>query len=166
MRGSQGRLIFRPEACKLQRMAGLIPRAFIDDLLARIDIVDVIDSRVPLKKSGANYKACCPFHSEQTPSFTVSQSKQFYHCFGCGAHGTAISFLMEYERLSFPDAVEELAHSQGIEIPREETQQAARQRHPGGEHVLAGTGETDLTRLLVVKQCSRCTGRANQVVSQ
>ena len=79
-------------------MAGLIPQSFIDDLLARVDIVDVIDRRVRLKKSGRNYMACCPFHEEKTPSFSVSQEKQFYHCFGCGAGGNAIGFLMAYER--------------------------------------------------------------------
>ncbi|NVJ66243.1 MAG: DNA primase [Gammaproteobacteria bacterium] len=99
---------------------GLIPQHFIQDLLNRIDIVDLIDSRVPLKKAGANYKACCPFHGEKTPSFNVSQTKQFYHCFGCGMNGNAISFLMEYDRLEFPDAVEELASSLGLEVPREE----------------------------------------------
>ena len=99
-------------------MGGQIPRSFIDDLLARVDIVDVIDSRVPLKKAGKEYKACCPFHQEKTPSFTVSQSKQFYHCFGCGAHGSAIGFLMEYERLSFPEAVHELARELGLEVPQ------------------------------------------------
>ena len=98
-------------------MAGRIPEKFIDDLLQRVDIVDVIDSRVPLKKAGKEYKACCPFHEEKTPSFTVSQPKQFYHCFGCGAHGTAIGFLMEYERLSFPEAVRELAGRAGMQIP-------------------------------------------------
>ncbi|MBD3666844.1 MAG: DNA primase, partial [Kangiella sp.] len=100
---------------------GLIPQHFIHELLARVDIVDLIDSRVPLKKAGANYKACCPFHGEKTPSFTVSQDKQFYHCFGCGVHGNAIGFLMEYDRLEFPDAVEELAAMMGMEVPREET---------------------------------------------
>ncbi|MRX28667.1 DNA primase [Kangiella sp. HZ709] len=99
---------------------GLIPQHFIQDLLNRIDIIDLIDSRVPLKKAGANYKACCPFHGEKTPSFNVSQTKQFYHCFGCGINGNAISFLMEYDRLEFPDAVEELASSIGLEVPREE----------------------------------------------
>ncbi|WP_088329827.1 DNA primase [Lacimicrobium sp. SS2-24] len=101
-------------------MAGLIPRDFIDDLLARTDIVELVDSRVRLKKAGRNYQACCPFHTEKTPSFTVSQDKQFYHCFGCGAHGNAISFLMEYDRLEFPDAIEELARYQGVEVPREQ----------------------------------------------
>ncbi|GGO63930.1 DNA primase [Bowmanella pacifica] len=101
-------------------MAGLIPRDFIDDLLARTDIVELVDSRVRLKKAGRNYQACCPFHNEKSPSFTVSQDKQFYHCFGCGAHGNAISFLMEYDRLEFPDAIEELARYQGVEVPREQ----------------------------------------------
>lgn len=98
----------------------LIPQQFIQELLARIDIVDLIDSRLPLKKAGSNYKACCPFHGEKTPSFNVSQDKQFYHCFGCGAHGNAIGFIMEYDRLEFPDAVEELASSLGMEVPRDE----------------------------------------------
>ena len=93
----------------------MIPNDFISTLLGRVDIVDVIDRYVPLKKAGANYQACCPFHSEKTPSFTVSPTKQFYHCFGCGAHGTAIGFLMEYGGKSFPDAVEELAREAGLE---------------------------------------------------
>jgi DNA primase len=101
-------------------MAGRIPRDFIDDMIARSDIVEVIDSRVRLKKAGRNYQACCPFHNEKSPSFTVSQDKQFYHCFGCGAHGNVISFLMEYERLEFPEAVEELANYHSIEVPREQ----------------------------------------------
>lgn len=96
-----------------------IPQSFFDDLLNRIDIVDVIDHRVKLKKSGKNYSACCPFHEEKTPSFTVSQDKQFYYCFGCGATGSAITFLMEYERLGFIDAVESLARLAGVEVPRE-----------------------------------------------
>ena len=100
-------------------MLGRIPKAFIDDLLLRIDIVEVIDARVPLKKAGKDYKACCPFHDEKTPSFTVSASKQFYHCFGCGAHGTAIGFLMEHERMSFPEAVAELAAQAGLKVPEE-----------------------------------------------
>ena len=95
----------------------MIPRDFIDTLLARVDIVDVIDRRVPLKKAGQNYQACCPFHSEKTPSFTVSPTKQFYHCFGCGAHGTALGFLMEYEHMSFPDAVAALAQDVGLPVP-------------------------------------------------
>jgi len=100
-------------------MAGRIPRAFIDELLARTDIVEVIGSRVQLKKAGREWKACCPFHGEKTPSFTVSQQKQFYHCFGCGAHGTALTFLMEHDRLPFPEAVEDLAGRAGLEVPRE-----------------------------------------------
>jgi len=100
-------------------MAGLIPQHFIDELIARADIVEVIGSRVPLKKAGREFKACCPFHGEKTPSFTVSQVKQFYHCFGCGAHGTALGFLMEYDKLGFIEAVEELAGRLGLEVPRE-----------------------------------------------
>ena len=96
-----------------------LPDAFIDDLLARTDIVEVIGGRVPLKRQGREYSARCPFHDERSPSFTVSPTKQFYHCFGCGAHGTAISFLMNYDRLEFLDAVEELAKRAGIEIPKE-----------------------------------------------
>jgi len=98
----------------------LIPNDFIQTLLGRVDIVDVIDRYVPLKKTGANYAACCPFHSEKSPSFTVSPTKQFYHCFGCGAHGTAIGFLMEYGSRSFPDAVEELARDAGLDVPKED----------------------------------------------
>jgi DNA primase len=100
-------------------MAGRIPKQFIDEILLRADIVEVIDARVPLKKAGKDYKACCPFHDEKTASFTVSPAKQFYHCFGCGAHGTAIGFLMEYEHMSFPEAVEELAGKLGLSLPKE-----------------------------------------------
>ncbi len=102
-------------------MAGRIPQSFIDDLIARADIVEVINTRVPLKKKGREYTACCPFHNEKTPSFTVSEAKQFYHCFGCGAHGTAIGFLMEYEHLDFVDAIETLAAEYHVEVPREDT---------------------------------------------
>ncbi len=100
-------------------MAGRIPQHFIDELLNRTDLVDLIDGYVPLKKAGANYKACCPFHNEKSPSFTVSPTKQFYHCFGCGVNGTAISFLMEYDHMEFREAVETLASSAGLEIPQE-----------------------------------------------
>ncbi|MGH8852153.1 MAG: DNA primase [Casimicrobiaceae bacterium] len=96
----------------------MIPNDFIQQLLSRVDIVEVIDPHVPLKKAGANYAACCPFHGEKTPSFTVSPSKQFYHCFGCGAHGTAIGFLIEYSGMSFPEAVADLARGAGLEVPR------------------------------------------------
>ncbi|MBI1175423.1 MAG: DNA primase [Sideroxydans sp.] len=97
----------------------MIPKSFIQDLLNRLDIVDVIERYVPLKKAGANYVACCPFHNEKSPSFTVSQSKQFYHCFGCGAHGTAIGFVMEHSGVGFVDAIEALARSVGMTVPRE-----------------------------------------------
>ena len=101
-------------------MAGRIPQSFIDDLINRVDIVEVVDSRVPLKKAGREYTACCPFHNEKTPSFTVSSTKQFYHCFGCGAHGTAVGFLMEYNHMSFPEAIEDLAQQCGLDIPYED----------------------------------------------
>jgi len=101
-------------------MAGHIPQDFIDDLINNADIVDVVDSRVALKKRGKEHIACCPFHNEKSPSFTVSQNKQFYHCFGCGAHGTVLSFIMEYERLDFVDAIEVLAAEHHIEVPREQ----------------------------------------------
>jgi DNA primase len=100
-------------------MAGRIPEQFIDDLLARVDIVDVIEQRVPLKKAGRDWTARCPFHDERSPSFTVSPAKQFYHCFGCGAHGSAIKFLMDYDRLEFVDAVEDLATRVGLKVPYE-----------------------------------------------
>jgi len=100
-------------------MAGKIPQSFIDELLARVDIVDVIDSRVPLKKKGKDFMACCPFHGEKTPSFSVSQDKQFYYCFGCNASGSALGFLMDYEHLGFVEAIEALAAQTGMEVPRE-----------------------------------------------
>ncbi|NRA56044.1 MAG: DNA primase [Gammaproteobacteria bacterium] len=102
-------------------MAGLIPQHFIDDLISRTDIVDLIDGRVKLKKAGKSYVACCPFHGEKSPSFHVSQDKQFYHCFGCGASGNIISFIMEYDRLDFPDAIDELAGMYNLEVPREDS---------------------------------------------
>ncbi|MCC7097115.1 MAG: DNA primase [Thermomonas sp.] len=102
-----------------------IPDAFIDDLLARSDIVEVVGARVPLKKQGREFAARCPFHDERSASFTVSPTKQFYHCFGCGAHGTALSFLIQYDRLEFLDAVEELAKRVGLEVPRDTTQRNA-----------------------------------------
>ena len=100
-------------------MSGLIPESFIESLLERADIVDVIGQRVPLKPAGHEFKACCPFHDENTPSFYVSPQKQFYHCFGCGAHGTVIGFVMTYDGLEFPAAIEELASHLGMEVPRE-----------------------------------------------
>ncbi|WAJ69464.1 DNA primase [Catenovulum adriaticum] len=109
-------------------MAGRIPRHFIDDLIARTDIVDVIDSRVRLKKTGKNYSACCPFHNEKSPSFTVAPDKQFYYCFGCGAKGNVISFLMEYDNLEFVDAIEELADINGVAVEREDVANPAKER--------------------------------------
>ncbi len=111
-------------------MAGLIPQSFIDDLLDRADIVDVVDRRVKLKKSGKNYMACCPFHQEKSPSFSVNPEKQFYYCFGCGAGGNALGFLMDYENLEFPAAVESLADNLGMKVPREEST-ASRERDQG-----------------------------------
>jgi DNA primase len=119
-------------------MAGRIPQAFIDELIARADIVEIIGSRVPLKRAGREYKACCPFHDEKTASFWVSPDKQFYHCFGCGAHGTALGFLMEYDRLPFPEAVEDLAGRLGLTVPREIS--GASGSSPGG--AAAGPDET------------------------
>ncbi len=107
-------------------MAGLIPQAFIDDLLSRSDIVDVIDKRVTLKKTGANYSALCPFHKEKSPSFSVQPERQFYYCFGCGAGGNAIGFIMNFDQVDFPEAVEKLARDNGMEVPREENKAAAR----------------------------------------
>ena len=98
---------------------GRIPQHFIDELIARTDIVELIGARVPLKKSGREFKAFCPFHAEKTPSFWVSPDKQFYHCFGCGKHGTALGFLMDHDHLGFREAVEELATRLGVEVPHE-----------------------------------------------
>ncbi|HET9701656.1 MAG TPA: CHC2 zinc finger domain-containing protein, partial [Burkholderiales bacterium] len=97
----------------------MIPQSFVQELLNRVDIVDVVERHVPLKRAGTNYAACCPFHGEKTPSFTVSPAKQFYHCFGCGAHGTAIGFLMEHLGMSFPEAVKELAARVGMTVPED-----------------------------------------------
>lgn len=108
----------------------MIPESFIQELLSRVDIVDVIERYVPLKKAGANYQACCPFHTEKTPSFTVSPSKQFYHCFGCGAHGSAIGFIMQYSGLGFVEAVEELARLHGMSVPREVSARSREKAHP------------------------------------
>jgi DNA primase len=108
----------------------VIPDDFIQQLLSRVDVVEVIDRLVPLKKAGANYQACCPFHKEKSPSFSVSPTKQFYHCFGCGAHGSAIKFLMEYAGKSFPDAVEELAQNVGLTVPRDNERKADPQAGP------------------------------------
>ena len=116
-------------------MAGLIPQSFIDDLLDRVDIVEVIDRRVTLKKAGRSYKACCPFHNEKTPSFNVNPDKQFYHCFGCGAGGNAVGFLMDYENVDFPAAVEALAAQVGIEVPREAIGDQQQQRQKKSQSI-------------------------------
>jgi DNA primase len=111
-------------------MAGLIPQSFIDDLLNRTDIVDVVASRIQLKKAGKNYTACCPFHKEKTPSFSVSPDKQFYYCFGCGAGGNALGFIMDHDQLDFPQAVEDLAKRAGMDVPREEGGRNSKPRQP------------------------------------
>ncbi|WP_122863916.1 DNA primase [Pseudomonas viridiflava] len=111
-------------------MAGLIPQSFIDDLLNRTDIVDVVSSRVQLKKTGKNFSACCPFHKEKTPSFSVSPDKQFYYCFGCGAGGNALGFIMDHDNLDFPQAVEDLAKAAGMEVPREQGVKGQKPRQP------------------------------------
>jgi DNA primase len=115
----------RGEADPQRHVSGRIPQHFIDELVARADLVEVVGSRVQLRKAGKEYKACCPFHDEKTPSFTVVPDKQFYHCFGCGAHGTAIGFLMQHDHLGFVEAVEDLAARVGLEVPREEDAPAA-----------------------------------------
>ena len=129
--------------CRVSR----IPDAFLDDLLARTDIVELIDARVPLKRQGREYSARCPFHDERSPSFTVSPVKQFYHCFGCGAHGSAIRFLMDYDRLEFLDAVEELAKRAGVEVPRETRQQHQKSDFSELYDVCAKASEFFQTRL-------------------
>ena len=120
----------------------MIPESFIQDLLNRVDIVDVIDKSVPLKKAGANYSACCPFHNEKSPSFTVSPTKQFYHCFGCGAHGTAIGFLMEYAGLSFVEAISDLAKNVGMIVPQEQSSPASREADAANKSIKLGLQET------------------------
>ena len=119
-------------------MSGRIPKYFIDDLLARVDIVDLIDSHVPLKKTGANYVARCPFHTEKTPSFSVNRNKQFFHCFGCGTSGNAIGFLMDFSHLDFVEAVEDLATFVGVEVPREAVDFKASQQKPDNANDLYG----------------------------
>ena len=114
----------------------MIPQAFIQELLARVDVVDVVGRSVVLKKAGANFLGLCPFHGEKSPSFTVSPSKQFYHCFGCGAHGTAVGFLMEHAGLSYVEAIRELAQSVGMQVPDEPSGPGER-RDPGLLDVLA-----------------------------
>ena len=108
----------------------MIPPGFIQDLLSRVDIVEVVGRHVELKKGGANHKGLCPFHGEKSPSFIVSPTKQFYHCFGCGAHGDAIRFLIEHTGMSFVDAVRDLAQQVGMTVPEETARPAEQQRAP------------------------------------
>lgn len=117
-------------------MSGSIPQSFISSLNDRVDLYTLINSRVPLKKSGSGYKACCPFHEEKTPSFNVQPEKGYYHCFGCGAHGDAISFLKDYDNLSFVDAIESLARIAGVEVPRDEV---AKERHDKSQRLVTAT---------------------------
>ena len=145
-------------------MPGRIPQDFIDDLVARADVVEVIGRRVQLKKAGREFKACCPFHDEKTPSFTVSPSKGFYHCFGCGAHGTAVGFLMEYDHMSFVEAIENLASLMGVDVPRDESDRPARRIYDGNignvgfvKHAL-GKRNTNIGNR--ASRCRAGTGRA------
>ena len=110
-------------------MSDLIPQDFIDNLVQRIDIIEVISNRIEIKKAGREYKGLCPFHTEKTPSFTVSQEKGFYHCFGCGAHGTALGFLMDYENQAFVEAIEELSKIAGVEIPKTKQDRATNKKN-------------------------------------
>ena len=139
-------------------MAGRIPSSFIDELLVRADIVDVIDSRVQLKKTGHEYQACCPFHNEKTPSFTVSPDKQFYHCFGCGAHGSALGFLMDYEHMEFVEAVEELASGVGMEVPREKGQGGEARGYQALYEVMEKVTQFYTQQLRQHAEASRATG--------
>src|SRR5690554_5507486 len=125
-------------------MAGLIPQHFIDDLLSRVDIVEVIDKRVKLRKTGKNYSACCPFHQEKTPSFSVEPDKQFFYCFGCGAGGNALGFVMDFDHKSFPEAVESLAADIGMTVPREERSPQAAARQSEHDRLLAALTQADL----------------------
>lgn len=125
-------------------MAGLIPQNFIDDLLSRVDIVDVIDKRVKLRKTGKNYSACCPFHQEKTPSFSVEPEKQFYYCFGCGAAGNALGFVMNFDHKEFPEAVETLAADCGLTVPREERSPAGQQRSSENNDLLTSLEQANL----------------------
>lgn len=153
----------------------MIPADFIDELLSRIDIVDVIDERVPLKKGGQNYLACCPFHKEKTPSFTVSPSKQFYHCFGCGAHGTALGFLMEYERLHFVEAVQKLADRVGLPVPNvgkqesPQVREARKKQRQSLESVLAQSADyyaTTLPKTARAWQYLQSRGLTAEIITQ
>jgi DNA primase len=139
----------------------MIPQTFIQELLHRVDIVDVVERYVRLKRAGSNYVACCPFHSEKTPSFTVSQTKQFYHCFGCGAHGSAVGFLMEYSGLGFVEAVKDLAQSVGMAVP-EIRGEPARQKAEEGENLHTVL----LTAARFYRQCLKEAPRAIQYLKR
>ncbi|MEX2129859.1 MAG: CHC2 zinc finger domain-containing protein, partial [Pseudohongiellaceae bacterium] len=117
-------------------MAGMIPQSFIDDLLARADVVDVVDKRIKLRKTGKNYQALCPFHQEKSPSFSVEPDKQFYYCFGCGAGGNALGFIMNYDNVDFPQAVEILAAENGMEVPRESRPESSKQKQQKSEQTV------------------------------
>ncbi len=136
-------------------MAGRIPQNFIDDILARVNIVDIIDGRVKLKKTGKNYSGLCPFHQEKSPSFSVSPDKQFYYCFGCGAGGNAIGFLMEYERLEFPQAVEEVAKLVGLDVPKDETHEQPNNDHKQQLSILESATDFFLEQLRVHPEKSK-----------
>jgi DNA primase len=125
-------------------MAGLIPQSFIDDLLSRVDIVEVIDKRVKLRKTGKNYSACCPFHQEKTPSFSVEPEKQFYYCFGCGAGGNALGFVMDFDHKDFPEAVAALAADCGMTVPREERSGGEQQRKSEQDELLSTLDQASL----------------------
>ena len=118
-------------------MSDLIPQDFIDDLVQRIDIIEVISNRIEIKKAGREYKGLCPFHTEKTPSFTVSQEKGFYHCFGCGAHGTTLGFLMDYENQTFIEAIEELSKIAGVEIPKTKQDRAKNKKNKSLQELTA-----------------------------
>lgn len=149
-------------------MSGRIPQSFLDDLLDRIDIVDVVDHRVKLKKTGKNYSACCPFHEEKTPSFTVSPDKQFYYCFGCGASGNALGFIMEYEHLDFPTAVDELAKLAGVEVPKEKqnTSPAQKAREKQRQEILSFLEKADAYYQLQLRQHNSKTQAVNYLKSR
>jgi len=140
-------------------MSERIPQDFIDDLIERADVSEVIGKRVEIKKAGKEYKACCPFHNEKTPSFTVSPEKGFYHCFGCGAHGTALGFLMDYERLTFVEAIEELAKMVGIPVPKTKEDRVVNKENNDLKSLLSRVSNT-MKRILKNQQLQLSTLKA------
>ncbi|MBT4520885.1 MAG: DNA primase [Halieaceae bacterium] len=142
-------------------MAGRIPQTFIDDLIDRVDIVEIIDRRVKLKKTGKNYSARCPFHDEKTPSFSVNQEKQFYYCFGCGAGGNALGFLMDYDNTGFPETVETLATSVGLEVPREQTRPGAPQEEQSNRELYAVMEQVEQFYRQALRNHAKATGAVN-----